>query len=77
MWAPGAWMAAMWGLWWIFPMIGLLVCFLFVVVVVRTIASGAHFICMGLHQQGSDEIARFRHEVEDLREQLKTQQAAR
>ena len=59
-----------------FLMIGLLVCFLFVVVVVRTIASGGHFMCMGLHQQGSDEIARFRHEVEDLREQLKNQQAA-
>jgi hypothetical protein len=27
--------------------------------------------------QGNDEIARLRHEVEDLREQLKNQQAAR
>lgn len=70
-------MAPMWGLWWIFPMIGLLVCFLFVVVVVRTIASGGHFMWMGSHQQGSDEIARLRNEVEDLREQLKNQQAAR
>ena len=77
MWGPGPWMAPMWGLWWIFPVIGLLVCLLFVVVVVRTVASGGHFMCMGSHQHGTDEIAHLRHEVEELREQLKNQQAAR
>ena len=77
MWGPGPWMGPMWGFWWIFPVIGLLICFLFVVVVVRTIASGGRFMCMGPNQHGSDEINRLRHEVEELREQLKNQQAAR
>jgi uncharacterized membrane protein len=70
-------MGAIWGFWWIFPVIGLVICFLFVVVVVRTIASGGRFMCMGPNQHGSDEINRLRHEVEKLREQLKNQQAAR
>ena len=53
MWGPGPWMAPMWGFWWIFPVIGLLdLLFLVVVVVVRTIASGGRFMCMGSHQQG-------------------------
>ena len=77
MWGPGPWMGPMWGFWWIFPVIGLLICFLFVMVVVRTIASGDRFMCMGPHQRDSDEINRLRHEVEDLRGQMKTQQAAR
>ena len=77
MFGPGPWVAPMWSFWWIFPLIGLLVCFLFVIVVVRTIAKGGHFMCMGSHQHGSDEIARLRHEVEELRAQLKHQQAGR
>jgi hypothetical protein len=65
----------MWGFWWIFPVIGLFICFLFVVVVVRTIASGGHFMCMGPHQHEGDETARLRRELEELREQLKKQAA--
>ena len=75
MWGSGAWMAPMWGFWWIFPLIGLLVCLLFVILVVRTIAKGGHFMCMGSHQQASDEITRLRHDLEELRAQLKHQQA--
>jgi hypothetical protein len=70
-------MGAMWKFWWIFPVIGLVICFLFVVVVVHTIGSGGRFTCMGPHQHGSDETNRLRHEVEKLREHLKNQQAAR
>jgi len=77
MWGPGPWIGPMWGFWWIFPVIGLLICFLFVVVVVRTIASGGRFMCMGPHHRDSEEIDRLRHEVEELRDQMKKQQAAR
>lgn len=77
MWGPGPWMTPMWGFWWIFPVIGLLICLFFVVAVVRTIASGAHFMCMGPHQHDSDEITRLRREVEELQDKLKKQQAER
>ena len=77
MWGPGPWMGPMWGFWWIFPVIGLLICFLFVAFVVRTFASGGRFMCMEPHRNDTDEIDRLRHEVEELREQLKNQQAAR
>ncbi len=76
MWGPGPWMGPMWGFWWIFPVIGLLICFLVVVVVLRTIASGGRFICMGPHHRDSDEIDRLRRELEELREQVKKQRAA-
>jgi hypothetical protein len=77
MWGPGPWMGPMWGFWWIFPAIGLFICFLFVAFVVRTIATGGRFMCMGPHHHDTDEIDRLRHEVEELREQMKNQQAAR
>ena len=38
MWGPGPWMGPMWGFWWIFPVIGLLIFLFFVVSVVRMIA---------------------------------------
>ena len=76
MWGSGPWMGQMWGFWWIFPVIGLLICFLVVVVVLRTIASGGRFICMGPHHRDSDEIDRLRRELEELREQVKKQRAA-
>jgi uncharacterized membrane protein len=77
MWGPGPWMGPMWGFWWILPVIGILICFLLVVVVVRTIASGGRFMCMGPHHLDTNEIDRLRHEVEELRERLKNQQVAR
>ena len=76
MWGPGPWMGPMWGFWWISPVIGLLICFLVVVVVLRTIASGGRFICMGPHHRDSDEIDRLRRELDELREQVKKQRAA-
>lgn len=41
MWGPGPWMGPMWGFWWIFPVIGLLICFFFVIAMVRMMRSGA------------------------------------
>jgi hypothetical protein len=76
MWGSGPWMGPMWGFWWIFPVIGLLICFLVVVVALRTIASGGRFMCMGPHHRDSDEIDRLRRELEELREQVKKQRAA-
>lgn len=76
MWGSGPWMGPMWGFWWIFPVIGLLICLFVVVVVLRTIASGGRFMCMWPHHRDSDEIDRLRSEVEELREQIKKQRAA-
>lgn len=73
MWGPGPWMVPMWGFWWIFPVLGILLCIFFVAILVRTFASGGHFMCMGPHERESDEINRLRREVEKLRDQLKKQ----
>lgn len=54
------------GFWWIFPVLGILLCIFFVAILVRTFASGGHFMCMGPHQHESDEINRLRRDVEKL-----------
>ena len=77
MWGPGPWMVPMWGFWWIFPVIGLLIFLVFVIFIVRIIAAGGHFMCMGTHRHDSDETTRLRRELEELREQVKKQEAAR
>lgn len=76
MWAQGQWMGPMWGFWWIFPVIGLLIFLFFVVSVVRMIGGGGHFMCMGPGHHDSEEITRLRRELEELREQVKKQAAA-
>lgn len=68
MWGPGLWITPMWGFWWIFPVIGLLICLVFIVVVVRIVSSGGHVMCMGPHLP-----MRLRREIEELREELKKQ----
>ena len=77
MWGPGPWMSPMWGFWWIFPVIGLLIFLFFVVSVVHMIRGGGHSMCMGPHHRDSEEITRLRREFEELREQVKKQAAAR
>ena len=47
MWGPGPWMVPMWGFWWIFPVLGILLCIFFVAILVRTFVSGGHFMCIG------------------------------
>lgn len=77
MWGPAPWMGPMWGFWWIFPVIGLLICLFFLIVVVRVIGGGGRFMCMGPHHHDTEDTARLRREIEELREQVKKQQAAR
>lgn len=76
MWGPGPWTGLMWGFWWIFPVMGLLICLFFMVVMVRMM-SGGRSMCMGPHLHNSEEVARLRREIEDLQEQLKKQAVTR
>jgi len=69
-------MGPMWGFWWIFPIIGLLICLLFVFVILRAFTSG-RFMCMGARNDANTETAQLRREVEQLREELKKQDSAR
>ena len=73
MWGPGPWMGPMSGFSWIFPVIGLLVCLFFVIAMVRMMSGGGRFMCMGPHDHDSEETARLRREVEELRGQVKKQ----
>ena len=77
MWGPAPWMGSMWGLWWVFPLIGLLLCVFFVFTILRIIGRG-RFLCMGSHQHdGSEETARLSPEPKELRDQVKKQGAQR
>jgi hypothetical protein len=40
-------------------------------------SGGGRFMCMGSHHDDGGEMARLRREVDDLREQMKKQGAAR
>ena len=75
-WGPGPWMGPMWGFWWIFPLIGILLCLLFVFIVVRVFCGG-RFMCMGPRDAENAETARLRREIEELREELKKRTGAR
>ncbi|HEY2994187.1 MAG TPA: hypothetical protein VGM22_15335 [Methylomirabilota bacterium] len=77
MWGPGPWMGPMWGWWWIFPLIGVLVCLFVVMAMVRIISGRGPFACMASHRHESEEIARLRGEVEELRAHMTKQGAVR
>jgi TATA-box binding protein (TBP) (component of TFIID and TFIIIB) len=64
-------MAPMWGFWWIFPVIGLLIFLLCVALVARMIFAGGHLMCSGARRENDEETARLRREVDALREQVK------
>jgi hypothetical protein len=76
MWGPGPWGMSMWGFWWIFPLIGMAVCALFLVMMVRAVAGGHGFTCMGrpTAQAGDDDV---RREIRELREEIKQLRASR
>jgi hypothetical protein len=67
---------SMWGFWWIFPLIGMAVCALFLVMMVRAVAGGHGFMCMGRPraQAGDDDV---RREIRELREEIKQLRASR
>ena len=74
-WGPSG--GPMWGFWWIFPVIGLAIGPMFSVMMVRAVRGGGRFVCMGPHRDDGEETARLRRELEELREQIKKQGAAR
>ena len=74
----GGWEAPMWGFWWIFPLMGLVMCLAFAVMAFRFIATGRGFMCMGGHRPaGGDESAELRREIQALREEIDRLKAAR
>lgn len=66
-------MGPMWGFWWVFPVVGLLICLFFVITMVRMMGGGGGFTCMGPHHHEREETAKLRREVEELREQVRKQ----
>jgi uncharacterized membrane protein len=74
----GPWMMGPMGaFWWIFPVMGFLVCLFFMIAMVRMMSGGGRFMCMGPHHDDREEAARLRRELEELREQMKKAGAAR
>ena len=67
----------MWAFWWIFPLLGLLVCLGMIVMMVRAMRGGAGPMCMRHHAQGADDTAELRRELRELREEVKQLKAAR
>ena len=70
MWGSGWWGPPMWGFGWIFPLIGMAICLVFVIVMIRAMSSGRGFMCMGGHGPRPDETAELRQEVRELREEI-------
>lgn len=61
----------MWGFWWIFPLIGLFICLVCVVAMVRAMRGGGQFMCMSGHRDdASDAAAELRRELRELREEV-------
>ena len=73
----GPWGVPVLGFWWIFPVVGLAICLMFFVMMARAVSGGGRFMCMGPHRDDGEETARLRRELEELREQMKKQGAAR
>jgi hypothetical protein len=77
MWTPGYWESSPWSFWWIFPLIGMLVCLTFFVMMVRVMVTGRGAMCMGGHRGTErDEAAELRREIRALREEVAQLRAA-
>jgi hypothetical protein len=55
--------------WWLFPVVGLAICFLFVAAMIRGMRGGC-FMCMGRREQEPAETSELRREVRELRAEL-------
>jgi hypothetical protein len=73
----GPWGVPVLGFWWIFPVVGLAICLMFVVLMIRAVSGGWRFMCMGGHDHGPDETSELRREVRELREELNRLRSAR
>jgi len=60
----------MWGFWWIFPLIGMALCALFLIMMVRAVSGGHRFMCMGPRHGGASDDD-LRREIRELREEVK------
>jgi hypothetical protein len=68
----------MWSFWWILPLIGMLVCAAFFFLMMRGLASGRGFMCMGGHPSAaSGDVADMRREIKALREEVQQLKAPR
>jgi hypothetical protein len=76
MWGPESWGTSMWSFWWIFPLIGMAVCVLFLITMVRVASGGHGFMCMG-HRPGRADDDDMRREIRELREEIDRLKAAR
>jgi hypothetical protein len=70
MWQAGWCGPSMWGFWWIFPVIGLAICLVFVMAMIRAMSRGSGFMCMGGHGHTREGTAELRAEVGKLREEV-------
>ena len=77
MWGAGPCVGAMWGFWWVFPLIGGLVCLACIVMAVRFMTTGRGFSCLAGHSPADrDQVAELRREISTLREEIKQARAA-
>jgi hypothetical protein len=67
------------GFWWIFPLIGLLVCVGFMAMMIWTMMRGGHgFGCMGSHgRRGPDSDVDLQREISELRKEIRELRASR
>ena len=78
MWGPASWEPAMFGFWWVFPLMGVLLCLAFVFVVLRALVSGRGMMCGMRHVDTQDKsLADMRREIQTLRDELKEVKASR
>jgi hypothetical protein len=68
----------MFSFWWIFPLVGFVMCLAFMFIVLRAIFTGRGGMCMGAHADpGRTDVAEMRREIQTLRDELKEVKATR